>query len=137
MSQLDLLSQGESKYESLDELIKKMKRMKSDPLADAGTNIVISRGNPDAKLMIVGEAPGPQENIQGKPFVGKSGQLLDQILQAAEFNPETDVFITNSVFRMPPGEEEKHSVSRPIKRSSTTAPMLLRSFVSSTLLLFC
>ena len=107
MSQLDLLSQGESKYESLDELIKKMKRMKSDPLADAGTNIVISRGNPEAKLMIVGEAPGPQENIQGKPFVGKSGQLLDQILQAAEFNPETDVFITNSVFRMPPGEEGK------------------------------
>ena len=107
MSQLDLLSQGESEYESLDELIKKMKRMKSDPLADAGTNIVISRGNPEAKLMIVGEAPGPQENIQGKPFVGKSGQLLDKILEAAEFDPEKDVFITNSVFRMPPGEEGK------------------------------
>lgn len=107
MSQLDLLSQGESEYESLDELIKKMKRMKSDPLADAGTNVVISRGNPEAKLMIVGEAPGPQENIQGKPFVGKAGQLLDKILQAAEFDPEKDVFITNSVFRMPPGEEGK------------------------------
>jgi uracil-DNA glycosylase len=54
MSQLDLLSQGESEYESLDQLFKKMKRMKDDPLADAGTNIVISRGNPAAKLMIVG-----------------------------------------------------------------------------------
>lgn len=107
MSQLDLLSQGESEYESLDDLIKKMKSMKSDPLADAGTNIVISRGNPQAKLMIVGEAPGPQENIQGKPFVGKAGQLLDKILQAAEFDPEQDVYITNSVFRMPPGEDGK------------------------------
>ena len=107
MSQLDLLSQGESEYESLDQLFNKMKRMKDDPLADAGTNIVISRGNPEAKLMIVGEAPGPQENIQGKPFVGKSGQLLDKILDAAEFDPEKDVFITNSVFRMPPGEEGK------------------------------
>ena len=57
--------------------------------------------------MVVGEAPGPQENIQGKPFVGKAGKLLDQILAAVEFNPEHEVFITNSVFRMPPGEGGK------------------------------
>jgi DNA polymerase len=97
----------ESKYDSLDELIAAMKRMTNDPLANAGTNVVISRGNPEAKLMIVGEAPGPQENIQGKPFVGKAGQLLDKILEAGKFDPENDVFITNSVFRMPPGEEGK------------------------------
>jgi DNA polymerase len=89
---------------SLDELIAKMMAMTDDPLANAGTNVVICRGNPQARLMIVGEAPGPQENIQGKPFVGKAGQMLDKILEAANFNPETDVFITNSVFRMPPGE---------------------------------
>jgi DNA polymerase len=106
MSQLDLLGSAR-KYESLDKLIAAMKRMKDDPLADAGTNIVISRGNPEAKLMIVGEAPGPQENIQGKPFVGRAGQLLDKILESAEFDPEKDVFITNSVFRMPPGEDGK------------------------------
>jgi DNA polymerase len=104
MSQRDML---DKKYDSLDELIAAMKRMKSDPLADAGTNVVISRGNPNAKLVIVGEAPGPQENIQGKPFVGRSGQLLDKILEAGNFDPENDVFITNSVFRMPPGEEGK------------------------------
>jgi len=75
--------------------------------SSAGTNVVISRGNPQAKLMIVGEAPGPQENIQGKPFVGRAGQLLDEVLEAANFDSETDVFITNSVFRMPPGEDEK------------------------------
>jgi DNA polymerase len=79
--------------------------LKDDPLAKAGTNIVISRGNPNAKLLLVGEAPGPQENIQGKPFVGPAGQLLDKILQAANFDPEKDVYITNSVFRMPPGDD--------------------------------
>jgi DNA polymerase len=92
---------------SLDELIKDMKKMADDPLADAGTNVVISRGNPDAKLLIVGEAPGPEENIKGKPFVGRAGQMLDKILAAADFDPEKDVYITNSVFRMPPGEDGK------------------------------
>jgi DNA polymerase len=84
-----------------------MQKMKNDPLAKAGTNIVISRGNPRAKLLIIGEAPGPEENVKGKPFVGRAGQLLDKILQAAEFDPEKDVFITNSVFRLPPGEDGK------------------------------
>ncbi|MCZ2122951.1 MAG: uracil-DNA glycosylase [Anaerolineales bacterium] len=92
-------------YSTLEELFAAMRQMNADPLAKAGTNIVISRGNPNAKLMIVGEAPGPQENVQGKPFVGKAGQLLDKILQAAEFDSEADVYITNSVFRMPPGED--------------------------------
>ncbi len=91
-------------YETLSDLIDSMMAMDDDPLADAGTNVVICRGNPQAKLMIVGEAPGPEENRQGKPFVGRSGQLLDKILDAAGFDPEQDVFISNSVFRMPPGE---------------------------------
>jgi len=93
------------KYSSLDELFGVMMQMKDDPLANAGTNVVISRGNPQARLLIVGEAPGPQENIQGKPFVGRAGQLLDKILEAGHFDPEQDVYITNSVFRMPPGED--------------------------------
>ena len=92
------------KYNSLDEALTAIRGLKDDPLVNAGTNIVISRGNPKAKLLLVGEAPGPQENIKGKPFVGPAGQLLDKILQAGEFDPENDVYITNSVFRMPPGE---------------------------------
>ncbi len=90
-------------YENLDQLLADMMNMSDDPLADAGTKVVISRGNPSAKLVIVGEAPGPQENIQGKPFVGKAGQLLDKILVAGGFDPEENVYIINSVFRMPPG----------------------------------
>jgi DNA polymerase len=99
------LSNSSKKYSSLDEALHAIRQLKDDPLANAGTNIVISRGNPNAKLLIIGEAPGPQENIQGKPFVGKAGQLLDKILQAAEFDSEKDVYITNSVFRMPPGDD--------------------------------
>ncbi len=94
-------------FASLDELIGALTRMDNDPLAHAGTNVVISRGNPNAKLLIVGEAPGPEENIRGKPFVGRAGQMLDKILESANFNPEQDVYITNSVFRMPPGEDGK------------------------------
>jgi uracil-DNA glycosylase family 4 len=105
MSQFDLFNSGAPKHASLDELFAEMMQMKDDPLANAGTNVVISRGNPHAKLLLVGEAPGPQENIQGKPFVGRAGQQLDKVLEAAEFNPETDVYITNSVFRMPPGDD--------------------------------
>ena len=107
MPQSDLFSAQPSSHATLEELFAEMRQMKDDPLANAGTNIVISRGNPQAKLLIVGEAPGPEENIKGKPFVGRAGQLLDKILEAAEFNSETDVFITNSVFRLPPGEDGK------------------------------
>jgi uracil-DNA glycosylase len=96
-----------SKYNTLEEVLAAIRGMKSDPLANAGTNIVISRGNPKARLLLIGEAPGPQENIQGKPFVGPAGQLLDKILLAANFDPEKDVYITNSVFRMPPGDDGK------------------------------
>ncbi len=102
----DLFS-ASKKFSSLDDVLNALKGMKDDPLAKAGTNVVISRGNPNAKVLIVGEAPGPQENIKGKPFVGPAGQLLDKILQAGDFDPEQDVYITNSVFRMPPGDDGK------------------------------
>ena len=95
------------KYSSLEDVLSALKGLKNDPLANAGTNVVISRGNPKAKVLIIGEAPGPQENIQGKPFVGPAGKLLDKILQAGNFDPEQDVYIVNSVFRMPPGDEGK------------------------------
>lgn len=101
--QFDLFEERPHYYTSLDELIAVMMQMTDDPLADAGTNVVICRGNPKAKIMIVGEAPGPEENKVGKPFVGRAGQLLDQILGAVNLDPEQDVFISNSVFRLPPG----------------------------------
>lgn len=107
MSQFDMFSQKSNMFESLEEVIDALMKMRDDPLADAGTNVVVSRGNPKAKLLIIGEAPGPEENIKGKPFVGRAGQMLDKVLQSANFDPETDVYITNSVFRMPPGTDGK------------------------------
>ncbi|MDL1911681.1 uracil-DNA glycosylase [Chloroflexi bacterium CFX6] len=107
MSQSNLFDADSASHSSLDELFDRMRRMTDDPLASAGTNVVISRGNPQARLLIIGEAPGPEENVRGKPFVGRAGQMLDKILQSVDFDPEKDVFITNSVFRMPPGDGEK------------------------------
>jgi DNA polymerase len=105
--QPNLFDEQPSYYASLDELIADMMSMEHDPLFNAGTNMVICRGNPKAKLMIVGEAPGTNEDRLGKPFVGRSGQLLDQMLNAIHLDPEKDVFITNSVFRLPPGKDGK------------------------------
>ena len=62
MTQSDLFS-ASKQFSSLDEVLAALKGMKDDPLVKAGTNVVISRGNPNAKLLIIGEAPGPQENI--------------------------------------------------------------------------
>ena len=67
------------------------------------TKSVFARGNPEAKLMIVGEGPGQNEDEQGLPFVGKSGQLLDNILEACGWNRDTDIYICNVVKCRPPG----------------------------------
>ena len=94
-------------YAALEALVTAMQGLKDDPLFATGSNIVIYRGNPAAKLMIVGEAPGRQEDRQGKPFVGPSGKLLDQILESVQLDSEKDLFITNAVFRLPPGVDNR------------------------------
>jgi uracil-DNA glycosylase len=64
-------------------------------LCHARTNIVIDRGSPTARLMLIGERAGENEDIQGKPFVGRAGELLDKMLRAIDLDPARDVFITN------------------------------------------
>lgn len=105
--QFGLFEDRPRQFASLDDLVAAMMKLEDDPLFPAGTNMVIYRGNPRARLMIIGEAPGTEEDRQGKPFVGRSGQLLDQILQSVHLDPERDVFITNAVFRLPPGDDGK------------------------------
>lgn len=63
-----------------------------DHLQDGG-RVVVFRGNPEARLMMIGEAPGQEEDIQGLPFVGRSGKLLDNILGAVGIDPQWDVYI--------------------------------------------
>ena len=65
-------------------------------------NIVVSRGSPFAKLMIVGEAPGAKEEELGEPFVGRSGKLLDKLLQNAGIDISQDVYFCNVVKCRPP-----------------------------------
>jgi len=64
--------------------------------------IVVSRGNPEAQIVIVGEAPGAKEAEIGEPFVGRSGKLLDQLLQNAGFDISQDVYFCNVVKCRPP-----------------------------------
>lgn len=64
--------------------------------------VVFGDGNPHARIMFIGEGPGQDEDIQGKPFVGKAGQLLNKILEAAEFS-RPEVYIANVVKCRPPG----------------------------------
>ena len=66
------------------------------------SKIVVSRGNPFAKLMIVGEAPGAKEEELGEPFVGRSGKLLDKLLQNAGIDISLDVYFCNVVKCRPP-----------------------------------
>ena len=72
------------------------------------TNMVFAEGNPKARVMVIGEAPGAEEDAQGKPFVGASGQLLDKMLACIglsrwEEDPEKSVYITNILNWRPPG----------------------------------
>lgn len=72
------------------------------PLAQGRQQVVLSRGNPQARLMLIGEAPGAQEDALGQPFVGRSGQLLDQLLAAAGLDSNRDAYICNGVKCRPP-----------------------------------
>ncbi|MEO0854709.1 MAG: uracil-DNA glycosylase [Cyanobacteria bacterium J06648_11] len=90
-------------YESLDQLVQHCGVCQRCELQLGRTNAVIQRGNPAAKLMIIGEGPGQNEDEAGVPFVGKSGQLLDKILQSVRFDVRTDVYICNVVKCRPPG----------------------------------
>ena len=66
-------------------------------LANTRHTVVISRGNPKADLMLIGEAPGAQEDAQGVPFVGRSGRALDQLLRDVDLDPEHDLYICNAI----------------------------------------
>ncbi len=94
------ISQGT--YSNLEQLANHCHHCQRCELAATRTQVVVSRGTPQANVMIIGEAPGESEDQQGLPFVGKSGQLLDKILASVEFDPEKDVYITNIVKCRPP-----------------------------------
>lgn len=71
-------------------------------LCEQRTNVVVGEGDVNTTVMFIGEGPGEQEDVTGRPFVGRAGQLLDKILEAAHI-PRESVYITNMVKCRPPG----------------------------------
>jgi len=93
---------AENKYKSLEEIKQACSVCVRCELSKSRTQIVFSDGNPEAKIMLIGEAPGRQEDETGIPFVGRAGQLLDKILLAVNITRENDIYICNTVKCRPP-----------------------------------
>jgi len=89
------------KLKHLDILKRKINSIKNCELKKNATNLVFSSGNPFAKIMIVGEGPGANEDKEGKPFVGRAGKLLDKMLAAIKLDRK-NVYISNVVNFRPP-----------------------------------
>ena len=88
---------------SITELEKRVRAFDGCDLKKTATNTVFARGRAASGLMFIGEAPGNDEDVQGLPFVGRSGQLLDEALRCAGFDVAQDCYISNMVFWRPPG----------------------------------
>lgn len=80
-------------------------------LGEGATQIVPGEGNPNARVVLIGEAPGEEEDRQGRPFVGRSGKLLDQVLATAGFD-RRDLWITNTVKHRPVAFEGRRAKNR-------------------------
>ena len=97
----NLISYSKDKLSQLGELKVKINSIKNCELKKSATNLVFSDGNPFAKIMIIGEGPGANEDKEGKPFVGRAGKLLDKMLESIKLNRK-NVYISNVVNFRPP-----------------------------------
>lgn len=92
-----------SKTEALHHLQQEMEEDKNLPLRNA--NLVFGEGNPNSEILFIGEAPGFYEDLQKRPFVGRSGQLLNAMIESIGWKRE-DIYITNIVKRRPPDNRD-------------------------------
>ena len=90
-----------TKLQKLEQLKNKIKLIKNCDLKKNANNMVFSDGNINSKIMIIGEGPGANEDIEGKPFVGRAGKLLDKMLDSIDLD-RTKVYISNVVNYRPP-----------------------------------
>ena len=93
------------KSNKLDEYLNSIKDCLECPLGKTRKNIVLGMGNPNADIVFVGEAPGKQEDLQGLPFVGRSGKLLDKMLFSINLSRD-DVYILNVLKCRPPDNRD-------------------------------
>ncbi|MEP2447519.1 MAG: uracil-DNA glycosylase [Balneola sp.] len=126
LTEAELIAQC-STLEELKALCEKTEALKTDL---EGTNLVFGVGNPNADLMIIGEAPGFNEDKQGEPFVGEAGQLLDKIMAAINFKRD-DIYIANILKHRPPEnrdpkvEERANSLPYLLKQIELVDPKLI------------
>lgn len=116
LTEAELIAQC-STLEELKALCEKAETLKTDL---EGTNLVFGVGNPIADLMIIGEAPGFNEDKQGEPFVGEAGQLLDKIMAAINFKRD-DIYIANILKHRPPENRDPK-----VEERANSLPYLLR-----------
>jgi uracil-DNA glycosylase len=102
------MATAEQRREELVELYREVRKCERCPLHATRTQAVFGAGNANADLMFVGEAPGQQEDLQGIPFVGRAGQLLNELL-AENGLARDDVFIANVLKSRPPGNRDPQS----------------------------
>lgn len=93
------------KAAELEKIAAEVNKCRECDLGSTRTNSVPGEGNPDARIMFVGEGPGADEDAQGRPFVGRAGQLLDKIITACGLK-RSDVFIANILKCRPPGNRD-------------------------------
>ncbi len=96
----------EERREELIRLYHEVRDCRRCPLSATRTQAVFGMGNADADLMFVGEAPGAEEDRQGRPFVGRAGKLLDQLLGEVELERSRDTFVCNVLKSRPPGNRD-------------------------------
>ena len=101
------------------------------PLSQSRRNIVVDRGNPNAKVLMIGEGPGENEDLQAKAFVGRAGQLLDELMRGIGFDTNRDSLIVNVVKCRPPEnrapKQEEVAACNPFlrKQISLVKPMII------------
>lgn len=81
-------------------------------LADTRTQVVFGTGNPQAQVLVVGEAPGEKEDLSGEPFVGRGGKLLDELLNVIDLSRHSNIYIANMVKCRPPQNRDPLQVER-------------------------
>ena len=94
------------KAKTLAELEAAVRSFEGCALKKTANKTVFCDGNPKAEVMLIGEAPGANEDMEGIPFCGQSGKLMDEVFAAAGFNRKDNLYITNTVFWRPPGNRK-------------------------------
>jgi DNA polymerase len=91
-----------NKYLDIKEIHSACRKCDRCDLSNTRNNVVVAKGNPQAKIFIIGEAPGEKEDITGFPFVGRAGKMLNTVLHSVDIDPLEDCYITNIVKCRPP-----------------------------------